>query len=180
MSLPSVFLDARTAGAQLPRNLITFEQAARQWQGGYELLLVDDTGDRRLPALARRHQAMLLSCSAPTLGSRLNAAVDASHGEVLLFPGLGARRAADWLSHRLAEVEMDRQWDAAVLPLHDLGRLMRWWSWLHRASPRDTFWVAREWFERIGGFDPQLGSDALPDLLERLRACQARVSIDSA
>lgn len=180
MSLPSVILDARTAGAQLPRSLVTLEQAAGQWLGGYELLLVDDTGDRRLPDLARRHQAILLSCSAPNLGYRLNAAVDASHGDVLLFPGLGARRAVDWLGHRVAEGEMGRQWDAAVLPLNHQGRMMRWWSGLHRTSPRDTFWVAREWFERIGGFDPQLGSDALPDLLERLRACQARVAIDSA
>ncbi|MGQ4878301.1 hypothetical protein ACOJCM_06975 [Billgrantia sp. LNSP4103-1] len=175
MTLPSVFLDARTAGAQLPHNLLSLGQAARQWQGGYELLLVDDTGDRRLPDLARRHQAILLPCSAPTLGRRLNAAVGASHGEVLMFPGLGACHAIDWLSQRMAEFELGRKWDAAVSPLYRQRRTRRWWSWLHKTSPRDTFWVAREWFERIGGFDPQLGCDALPDLLERLRACQARV-----
>ncbi|MGR2740610.1 hypothetical protein ACUY1T_19360 [Billgrantia sp. Q4P2] len=179
MTLSSVIFDARAAGAKLPRNLVIFEQAARRWQGGYELLLVDDTGDRRLPALAQRHQATLLSCSSSTLGSRLNAAVRASRGEVLLFPGLGDRRVADWLSQRLIDVELDSHWDAAVLPVRRHSWI-RWWWLLQGPSPCDTFLVARPWFERIGGFDPQLGSDALPDLLERLRACQARVSIETA
>lgn len=179
MTLSSVLFDARTAGAKLPRNLVIFEQAARRWQGGYELLVVDDTGDRRLPALAQRHQATLLSCSSATLGSRLNAAVRASRGEILLFPGLGDRRVAAWLSQRLIDVELDSRWDAAVLPVRRHSWI-RWWWLLQGPSPRDTFLVARPWFERIGGFDPQLGNDALPDLLERLRACQARVSIEIA
>jgi len=34
----------------------------------------------------------------------------------------------------------------------------------------------RSWFERIGGCDPALDADALSDLIERLRACQARIS----
>jgi hypothetical protein len=179
MPLPSVIFDARTAGAKLPRHLSAFEQAARHWQSGYELLVVDDTGDRRLPPLALRHQAMLLSCSEAALGGRLNSAVGASHGEVLLFPGLGDRRVPAWLGHRLAIAESERGWDAAILPVQYPGWLRRWWASLYRSSPRDTYWVARDWFERIGGFDPQLGSDALPDLLERLRACQARVAIES-
>ncbi|QTP57538.1 hypothetical protein HNO53_01625 [Billgrantia antri] len=178
MTLASVIFDARAAGAKLPRSLVLFEQAARHWQGGYELLLVDDTGDRRLPDLAQRYQAILISCGSATLGSRFNAAVAASRGNVLLFPGLGDRRAANWLSHRLIDLELANGWDAAVLPVQRHSWL-RWWWLLQRPSPLDTFWVAREWFERIGGFDPQLGSDALPDLLERLRACQARVSIET-
>ncbi|MGR4066560.1 hypothetical protein [Billgrantia sp. C5P2] len=179
MSLASVIFDARTAGARLPRSLVIFEQAARRWQGGHELLLVDDTGDRRLPSLAQRHQAVLLSCGSASLGSRFNAAVGASRGDILLFPGQEDRRAADWLSHRLADVELAGDWDAAVLPMRRHSWL-RWWGLLQRLSPMDTYWVARSWFDRIGGFDPQLGSDALPDLLERLRACQARVSIEVA
>ncbi|MCE8021701.1 hypothetical protein HOP51_16515 [Halomonas sp. MCCC 1A11036] len=179
MPLSSVILDARSAGAKLPRNLVSFEQAARRWQGIYELLLVDDTGDHRLPALAQRYRATLLSCGSTPLGSRLNAAVRASRGELLLFPGLADRRAMNWLSHWLVEIEPGEQWDAAILPVRRHGWLRRWWL-LQRPSPLDTFWVVRTWFERIGGFDPQLGSDALPDLLERLRACQARVSVETA
>ncbi|MCE8016904.1 hypothetical protein HOP62_12575 [Halomonas sp. MCCC 1A17488] len=181
MPLASVIFDARAAGAKLPRSMVLFEQAARRWQGGYELLLVDDTGDRRLPDLAQRYQVMLVSCSAANLGSRFNAAVRVSRGDVLLFPGLGDRRAVDWLSLRLIDLDLEPEsgWDAAVLPVRRHSWL-RWWWLLQRPSPLDTFWVARDWFERIGGFDPQLGSDALPDLLERLRACQARVSIETA
>jgi hypothetical protein len=171
----SAILDARTAGAQLPRNLVAFDRAAGNWKDTHELLLVDDTGDRRLPDLARRHRAALLPCTAPTQGARLNAAVDASRGELLLFPGLVDQRAAKWLSDWLLEVEVKSTWDAAVLPLHRHGRLLRWWSWMQRAASGDTFWVARGWFELIGGFDPQLDSEAPADLLDRLRACGARI-----
>ena len=176
----SLILDARTAGSQLPRTLHILGQVARHWPGGHELLLVDDTDSGRMVALAQRYHAIRIQCTAPTLGCRFNAAVAASQGRVLLFPGRVDRRFSVWLSPRLAMVESERQWDVAVLSARPPRRLVRWLSWLHRASPRDTYWVAREWFERIGGFDPQLDDDALPDLLERMRACQARVSVESA
>ncbi|MGY6565825.1 hypothetical protein [Halomonas sp. KM-1] len=175
----SAILDARTAGAQLPRNLMAFDRVTGNWKNAHELLLVDDTGDRRLPDLARRHRATLLPCTASTQGARLNAAVDASHGELLLFPGQVDRRLVEWLSDWLPEVEAERTWDVAVLPVHRQGRLLRWWSWTQRATAGDTFWVARGWFELIGGFDPQLDSDAPADLLARLRACGARIWLAS-
>ncbi|OUE40047.1 hypothetical protein BZY95_14965 [Billgrantia desiderata SP1] len=171
----SVILDARTAGAQLPRTLVAFDRAAGSWKDAHELLLVDDTGDRRLPDLAQRHHATLLPCTAATQGARLNAAVGASHGELLLFPGLVNRRVIDWLP----EVEAERTWDAAVLPVQRQGRLLRWWNWLQRAASEDTYWVERAWFELIGGFDPQLDGDAPTDLLARLRACGARIWLAS-
>ncbi|MCE8014187.1 hypothetical protein [Billgrantia desiderata] len=175
----SVILDARTAGARLPRNLVAFDRAAENWKYAHELLLVDDTGDRRLSDLAQRHQATLLPCTAITQGARLNAAVAASHGELLLFPGLIDRRATEWLGDWLPEVEAKRTWDAAVLPVHRHGRLLHWWSWMRRAAPGDTYWVERAWFELIGGFDPQLDGDAPTDLLARLRACGARIWLAS-
>ncbi|MCE8004498.1 hypothetical protein [Billgrantia ethanolica] len=171
----SVILDARTAGAQLPRSLVILERVTGNWKEAHELLLVDDTGDRRLPDLARRHRATLLPCIAPTQGARLNAAVDASHGELLLFPGLVDRRVLEWLSDWLPEVEAERTWDVAVLPVHRDGRLLRWWGWMQRTASGVTFWVDRTWFELIGGFDPQLDSEAPADLLDRLRACGARL-----
>ncbi|MCC5882274.1 MAG: hypothetical protein JJU25_06495 [Halomonas sp.] len=175
MPLASVFIDARSAGAKLPRHLVTVEQAASKWKGSHEVLLVDDTGDRRLPPLAHRHQARLLSTTSPLLGSRLNAAVAASQGERLLFPGTLTRDELVWLGESLSADERGLLCDAAVMRRKRRGRLQRWWSWLTRATTRDTFWVARDWFERIGGFDPQLDSEALSDLLERLRACGANV-----
>ncbi len=180
MLLSSVLLDARTAGAQLPRHLAMLQRASKQWYGSHELLVVDDTGDARLPALTRRHEAMLIHCSGVSLGSRLNVAVAVSRGDVLLFPGLGPRRAVDWLSHRLRTADEAGAWDAAVLRTPRQGRLRHWWHRLQRTSPQDTFWVARDWFERIGGLDPKLDAEALPELLHRLRACQARVTIESA
>lgn len=179
MPLVSVILDARTAGAKLPRSLSIFRQAAKCRRGGCELLIMDDTGDHRLPALAQRHQASLLNCNSVPLGRRLNAAVNSSRGEILLFPGTGTPRMAEWLEQRLTEEELGGRWDAAVLSLRAQGWLWRW-RLLQRFSPLDTFWITRAWFERIGGFDHQLERDALPDLLDRLQACGARVTIEKA
>ena len=176
----SLFLDARTAGPQLPHMLHALGHLARQWPGGYELLLVDDTENESLASLAQQYHATLVTSTAPTLGCRFNTAVAASQGRVLLFPGSVGQPLSTWLGQRLATVEGEREWDVAVLLARPPRPLMRWFRWLQRASPLDTFWVARTWFERIGGCDPQLDSEALPDLLERLRACQARVSIEIA
>lgn len=176
----SLFLDARTAGPQLPHMLHALERLARQWPGGYEFLLVDDTENDSLASLAQQYHATLVTSTASALGCRFNTAVTASQGRVLLFPGSVGQPLSTWLGRRLAMVEGEREWDVAVLLARPRRPMARWLRWRQRASPLDTFWVARAWFERIGGFDPQLDSEALPDLLERLRACQARVSIEVA
>lgn len=185
MYASSILLDARSFGAQLPRQLDSLHRVMRYGEGKHELLVADDSGDHRLPGLACRFGVTLVSCRPCPLGERLNVAVAASHGELLLFPGLGQGGFPRWLSSQLGVLGR-QEWDAVVLQarrqsaLMRLMRLMRLLSRLHRASPTDTFCVTRDWFDRIGGFDPVLEHDALPELIERLQACQARVSIERA
>lgn len=170
----SIFLDARSTGTVLPRRLVALRRLLQDRNGHVELLLVDDTGDPRLPGLAHRVGARQLPCASEPLGGRLNAAVARSQGLVLVFPGATLPKPTEWLPEAIAAIE-HHSWDAIVLPARPRSLATRLWHWLCRTSPADTLCVAREWFDRIGGFDPSLGLSALPELLERLRACQARV-----
>lgn len=179
MYTSSVLLDARSFGAQLPRHLDALHRVMRYGGGKHEVLVVDDTGDRRLPGLACRFDVTLISSRPCPLGERLNLAVAASHGELLFFPGLGQGGFHRWLANQLGDLGR-QEWDAVVLQARRQGALLRLLSRLHRASPTDTFCVTRGWFDRIGGFDPVLEHGALPELIERLQACQARVSIERA
>ncbi|MCE9682427.1 hypothetical protein [Halomonas alkalisoli] len=182
MCTSSVLLDARSFGAQLPRHLDALHRVMRYGGGRHEVLVVDDTGDRRLPGLACRFDVTLIFSRPCPLGERLNVAVAASHGELLFFPGLGQGGFHRWLANQLGDLGR-QEWDAVVLQVRRqsaLMRLVRLLSRLHWASPTDTFCVTRGWFDRIGGFDPVLEHDALPELIERLQACQARVSIERA
>lgn len=179
MYASSILFDARTFGAQLPRHLGATQRTTRSRKGRHELLVVDDTGDHRLPGLASRFDVTLVSSPSCPLGERLNVAVAASHGELLLFPGLDQGGLHRWLANQLGDLG-GQEWDAVVLQARRQSALLRLLGRLHRASPTDTFCVTRGWFDRIGGFDPVLEHDALPELIERLQACQARVSIERA
>lgn len=170
----SIFLDARSAGTGLPRRLAALQRLQQGRDSRIELLLVDDTADPRLPRLANRFGVRLLPCEDEPLGGRLNAAVARSQGTVLIFPAPALPIPTDWLAVVVDEFE-HRTWDVMVLPSRPHGTATRLWQWLRRAPPADTLCVVREWFDRIGGFDPSLDTKALPELLERLRACQARV-----
>lgn len=178
----SLILDVRTAGSRLPRQLHALQRLMRAMAGHIELLVADDTGDTRLPRLTQRYGVRLCPCEGTPLGDRFNAAVARSQGDVLVFPMSGSRLSHHWL--QLAAERITRQqWDAVVLTLHPVGRLApltRLRRRLHSQPSSDVLCVSRLWFERIGGFDPALDLDALPNLLNRLQACQARIEMSSA
>ncbi|MCG6658874.1 glycosyltransferase family 2 protein [Halomonas campisalis] len=173
----SIVLDARLSGARLPRQLGTLHKAVRQGkhQGAVELLVVDDTKDARLSSLTQRYGVRLLSTDAMALGGRLNAAVSSSAGEILIFPGAAIDLSPVWVTD-LVSGNRSAEWDAVVLGAHRPSSLPLLWRLLRRPSLVAAFCVTRSWFERIGGFDPALEAEALPELLSRLRACQARVA----
>lgn len=177
MSASSIIVDARSFGAQLPRHFSALQRATQDGEGKHELLVVDDTRERRLARLASRFDVTLVPCRRCPLGERLNVAVAASQGELLFFPGPVLRGLHPWLDNQVSSLGR-QEWDVAVLRARGQGVLLRLLSRLHRASPADTFCVTRGWFDRIGGFDPVLEHQALPELIERLRLCQARISIE--
>ncbi|WP_163558997.1 glycosyltransferase family A protein [Halomonas sp. NO4] len=170
----SLILDVRTAGHRLPRQLHALQRLARHLAEPIELLATDNTGDARLPRLMQRYGARLLPCQGTPLGDRLNTAVARSQGSVLVFPAPDLRLPHHWLA-RAAERIAHQQGDVMIFASRSLGPLDRLRRRLQGQPPTETLCVARPWFERIGGFDPALDLDAVTNLLERLRACQARI-----
>lgn len=168
-----ILIDARSAGSRLPRQLSVVAPLARTET--FSLAIIDDTGDARLPRMAHRYGARLLSVIPAPLGQRLNDAIARSPGPLLIFPGIGSVSSAETLSRLAAEVAAGRV-DVALLPTLQRGPLRGLLAWLRRSRlPRgEGLCLSRAWFERIGGCDPELDDDALDELLERLRACGAR------
>ncbi|APE30642.1 hypothetical protein BOX17_06555 [Halomonas aestuarii] len=175
MIVCSILLDARSSGPGLPRRLAALRPLAQRHDLRLEVVLADDTDDSRLLTLASRHGARLVTTEGTPLGDRLNTAVAHSQGEALLFPAPGRLIPASWLVDTLADIEHHRR-DAVVLTSSTGHRLAHLWHRLRHLYLGDTLCVSRVWFERIGGCDPSLDTEALPDLIARLHACQARVA----
>ncbi|WP_299312516.1 hypothetical protein [uncultured Halomonas sp.] len=170
-----ILIDARSAGARLPRQLAVMAPLA-QAAGDvtFTLWVLDDTGDVRLPRIAQRFGARLVSTAPLPLGQRLNEAIASSNGDILVFPGIGNATGAEALARLAAEVAAGKL-DAATLPTRHAGRLARLLARLRRLPRGDGLCLSRNWFERIGGCDPELDERALGELLERLQACGVRI-----
>ena len=175
MIVCSIFLDARSSGPGLPRRLAALRHLTQRHDLRLEVMLADDTDDSRLLTLASRHGARLVTTEGTPLGDRLNTAVAHSQGEALLFPAPGRPIPAGWLVDTLADIERHAR-DAVVLKTSRNSRLAHLWHRLRHQALADSLCVSRAWFERIGGCDPSLDTEALPDLIARLHACQARVA----
>lgn len=172
-SIGCILLDAPTFASRLPHRLATLERLARHSDLSLDIVVIDDRSPSRIEELAQRYGAQRLGCSGTTQGERLNVAVSRTQGEVLVFPGSNSHLEA-WLSSA-CEAILHQRWDAVVLHAHHLSKWQKLWLRLRRQPPQSTLCVSRVWFERIGGFDPQLNGGAVPELVERLHACQARL-----
>ncbi|MGJ7459104.1 hypothetical protein ACR80S_14855 [Halomonas sp. MA07-2] len=169
-----IFIDARSAGSRLPRQLAVVAPLASTDATPFALRIIDDTGDPRLPRIAQHFGARLLGVSPAPLGQRINDAIARSSGEVLVFPSIGNATSAEALEQLATEVAKGR-FDAALMPTLHRGSLQRLLAWIRRLPHGEGLCLSRTWFERIGGCDAALDDAALDELLERLHACGARV-----
>jgi len=175
MTVCSILLDARTAGASLPRRLAALTPLQQRCDLHTEVMLAIHNETPQLRRLARKYDVRLIVTAGTPLGDRLNTAMAHSQGKAMLFPAWRHAIPADWLIATLADIARCRM-DAAVLTASPPTRMRRLWQRVRHQMPADTLCVSRDWFERIGGCDPTLDLDALPDLIGRLRACQARIT----
>lgn len=169
-----ILIDARSAGSHLPRQLAIVASLARSDTAPFSLRIIDDTGDPRLPCIAHRFGARLISVSSAPLGQRLNDAIAPCIGEVLVFPGIGDASSAEVLMQLAIEVAAG-EFDAALLPTLHRSPLQRLLVQIKRLPRGGGLCLTHRWYERIGGCDPNHNSGALDELLVRLRACGARV-----
>lgn len=174
MSAYCILVDSRLMGAHLPRCLATLSESIRRHPTRVDIQVIGTEEDPRLTTLSRRFGAHFTVCDLDTIGARGNALVRASPASILVFLSPQGRLRSDWLG-RLDDLLQHQQWDVVIFQPHApllMTTLRRLW---HVATPPGTLCVARQWFERIGGFDPGLDDTAHEDLVERLRACHARI-----
>ncbi|MDY7116505.1 hypothetical protein RAN53_09100 [Halomonas sp. SSL-5] len=175
MALPTgtLLIDARSAGARLPRELALVASLAADQ--AFELVVIDDTRDPRVAGIARRHGTRHLRLPAAPLGERLANVIPNTNGPVLVFPVIGCLDATYTLLQLARRVGADEV-DAVILPGSTPGLFAR----LLGRRQSDTaagICLARHWYDRIGGCDPRLDRDAISDLVERLRHCGARLEL---
>lgn len=170
----SIIVDSRLMGARLPRCLATLHEAVRRYPAKVDIQVIGTAENARLATLSRRFGGRFIVCDYPTFGARSNAIARLTSADILVFLSPHGRLRSNWL----AEVDKlleHQQWDVMTFqpdPSPLLASLRRLW---HVATPPGTLCIARQWFERIGGFDTGLDDTAHEDLVERLRACHAHI-----
>jgi hypothetical protein len=174
MNTYSVVIDFRRGYSRAERCLAALEKLAERVEGEVERWLIVDRPRLSLGKLAERYGARTLTLSGMARGARLNAAANCSDGDVLVFIESPSELSDTWL-HEIDQALRLQAWDALVL-VAERRSVSAWLSRIGRARLHtQVFAVQRVWFERLGGFDPELEGRAERDLLGRLQACHARV-----
>lgn len=169
-----VFIDSRRSYARLGRCLKTVSHAASHIHGSITLVLIVDRVRARLTQLAEDYGAHLLELPSGSRGQRYNTSASAVVADALFFIDPLTELPEDWLSHA-EQMLFEQHKDVVALTAN--GCLAPAWFDLFQMPRRHTLalGVRRMWFERVGGFDPNLDTGAERDLLARLTACHARV-----
>jgi|TARA_B100000700_G_C15012495_1_gene841666 hypothetical protein len=174
MNAYSVIVDSRLMGAQLPRCMATLNEAVRRHPARVDIQVIGTAENARLATLSRRFGGRFTVCDHATFGARGNAIARLTSADILVFLSPHGRLRSNWLGE-VDNLLEHQQWDAMIFQPHApalMTTLRRLW---HVATPAGTLCIARQWFERIGGFDTGLDDTAHEDLVERLRACHARI-----
>lgn len=166
-----IIIDACLMATWLPRQLPGLRHLHRRHGGQLDIHVVSESHQPRLNALSRRFGLALDVVPEPTAGARGNRIVQGTQSDLLLFPSPQYGLPTQWLPRLVASDD----WDALLFtpPSGTWHHLRRLW----RTPMTGTLCVRRDWFDRLGGFDPSLDSTAPQDLLARLRACHARVRV---
>ncbi|WP_168015086.1 hypothetical protein [Halomonas salinarum] len=174
MNAYSIIIDTRLMGAQLPRCLATLSEAVKRHPSRVDIQVIGIDETARLTTLSRRFGGRFTVCDHATVGARSNAVARLTSADILIFISPLGRQHSSWLG-KVDDLFERQQWDAVVFQPHTtvlMTTLRRLWN---ITTPPGTLCVARQWFERIGGFDSGLDANAHEDLVERLRACHARI-----
>lgn len=169
-------VDAMVTGAKLPRHL----QSIRESGVADHLLPILVTGSRahaRLSSLEQRYHTHCLITPALPLGARFNKAAFTSQAEWLIIALQKKPLPASlWIS--LYPQLTTYSLDVLIIGLAQPSRLERILRRILASALLLPPYIAvrRAWFERLGGFDPELDGDtAIDDFLQRLHACHTRL-----
>lgn len=179
----SVIVPARDAQATLPRTLAGVGEQALG-EGSFEVIVVDN-GSRDGTALVAERSGVVTRvvrrARGEGPGAARNAGAEAAAGSVLAFLDADCRPAAGWLAAGVGACADADLVQGRVLPEPDapLGPFDRTLSVgdAHGLFESANLFVARSWFERVGGFPAGLeGSGEAPfgeDVIFGWRAVRA-------
>ena len=180
----SVIVPARDARATLPAALDAL--AAQNLDEPFEVVLVDDGSTDGTAEIAARHPIVtrVVPGGGRGPGAARNAGVSASEGVVIAFTDADCEPDPGWLRAGLRALESADLVQGRVEPTGPAGPFDR----TVRVGQLTTLFetanllVSREWFERVGGFEPWLSPKRTKELGEdvwlgwRLRRAGARVA----
>ena len=165
----SVIVPALNASATIPRTLAAL--AAQQFDGDYEVVVVDDGSEDDTAALAERAGAKVIRLRRQGPAEARNAGVAASRGELLAFTDADCYPTPHWLAHGVRAMRSADLVQGKVDP--EPGNLGPWdrTIWVERETglyETANLFVRREVFERIGGFEvwlePEIGKPLAEDM----------------
>ena len=185
MTAVSVIVPARNASATLPATLDAL-LALDPVDGGIEVLVADDASTDDTRAIAAAHPAVtrVIDAGGNGPGAARNTAVAAAAGPVLAFTDADCVPEPGWLSGALAALDAGADLvQGAVDPSGPVGPFDRTVRVGQLSGLFETanLVVRREWFERVGGFEPWLSPKRSKELGEdvwlgwRLTRAGARV-----
>lgn len=167
-----VIIDARRGYSRLGRCLRAIARAMNHEQGAVDIILIADRVRSRLVTLAEQYAARIVKLPSGPRGQRYNTIANTVQAEALIFIDASAEVPPGWFVH--IEDALNDHWNAVILTTQS-----RFPSWLarfyHPTGRTMALAIRRTWFERVGGFDPELDYEAERDLAGRLMACHARV-----
>jgi hypothetical protein len=174
-------VDAMVTGAMLPRHL----KSIRESGVADHLLPILVTGTQpnaRLTSIEQRYHTHCLITPASPLGARINKAAFTSQAEWLIIALQKQPMPASlWSSfyHQLNTYTLDALIIGLAQPT--LSERIRQRLLASALLLPPYIAVRRAWFERLGGFDPDLdGIHALNDFLQRLHSCSTRMKTYSS
>lgn len=169
-----ILLDIQVAGQRLPMLLARQSALIRRALLPLDIALVAPSPSAELDELAHRFGTRVVIGGTGPLGGRLNAAAAQLRPKVLIVTLEREAIREGWLRRAYFEVLQGR-YDACLQRPPPRG-LLQWLLTTHPAGAGTrALSVSQEWFDRLGGFDPDLDETALTDLATRLRSCQARI-----
>lgn len=169
-------VDAMVTGAMLPRHLKSIRDSGVA-DHLLPILVTSTHPHARFNAIEQRYRTHCLVTPTLPLGARLNKAAFTSQAEWLII-ALQKQPLPASLWGSLYPQLNTYTLDALFIGLEQptlLTRILR--RFLANAQLLPPYIaIRRAWFERLGGFDPELDAEnALDDFLQRLYACPTRL-----
>lgn len=189
LPLLSFVLPAYNEAANIGRTLASIRRFAPPYR--YEIIVVDNGSSDDTAALAQRGGARVLSCPDGTIAAVRNLGAAQARGHVLVFLDADVTLTADWQAHLPAALQLLAGEQPAITGSHcgppdDGGWIERHWF---REFARETesthlgsghLLIARELFERLGGFDQALETGEDYEFCQRARQAGAIIVNDPA